>query len=96
MTVIMHIAPSFVAAAENIDIRLRHHHRAAAVASIHVSHTSRQDCDQRNRQPNLDPVNRTVSFVHKDLPFADEIKTCGGPCSTIRRALIANRIIFSV
>src|ERR1035441_3375988 len=88
ITITMHIAPPFIAAAKKIHIRLRHHHRAAVtsthvtsthvtsvhVTSVHVTHTSCQGRQQRNPQPNLDQVNRTVRLVHTDLPFAEEIK----------------------
>jgi hypothetical protein len=69
----MHITSPFIAAAEKIHIRLRHHHRAA-VTSAHETHTSRQGRQQRNPQPNLDSVNRTVRLVHTDLLLAEEIK----------------------
>jgi hypothetical protein len=95
LAVNMHIASSFVTTAENIDIRLWHHH-GPAVTSAHIPHASRQDGHQRYPEPNFDSVNRTVYFVHEYLPFAGEIKTCGCSRFTIRRALIANRIIFSV
>jgi hypothetical protein len=66
MTIIMHIASPIIAAAEKIQIGLRHHH-PAAVTSVHVTHTTRQSRQYRNPQPNLDSVNRTVRLVPFDF-----------------------------
>jgi hypothetical protein len=88
------VSPSIVAAAEDIDIRICHHHRAA-VTSANVTHTSYQGRQQRNPQPHLDSVNCTVRFVHADRPFAEEIKRRCGSRSTAWRERIANRVTCS-
>jgi hypothetical protein len=92
----MHVAPPIKAASEKEQIRPRHHHRAA-VTSAHATTpvTSRQGRQQRNPQPHLNSVNHSVRLVHTDLPFAKEVKQCGGSRNATRRALLANRTIFS-
>jgi hypothetical protein len=87
ITITMHIAPPIIAAAKEIQIRLRHHH-SAAVTSAHEPHTSCQGNQQHNSQPNLDSVNQSVRLAHTDLPFTDEIKKCGRPRNNTRHAVI--------
>jgi hypothetical protein len=91
----MYITPPIIAAAEEIHIRPRHHH-LAAVTSTHPTHASRQGRRQRNPQPNLDPVNQSVRLIHTDLPFAEEIKKCGGARNTTRRAVIKSPNVNSI
>ncbi|MGA9453319.1 MAG: hypothetical protein WBW41_18485 [Verrucomicrobiia bacterium] len=91
----MHIASPIIAAAEKIQIRPRHHHRAA-VTSAHPTHTPRQGRQQRNPQPNLDSVNQTVRLVHTDLPFPEEIKKYGCSRNITKRAAIKSPNVNSI
>jgi hypothetical protein len=80
MAVGMHIAPSFIAAAiiaaaKEIQVRLRRHDHAAVtvadVPAVHVTQTSRHDGQQRNPQTHPDPLdNDIIQFVHTYLLVA--------------------------
>ena len=64
MAVIAHIAPPVIAAAEEIDIRLRGHHYAAITAAAHPAHTARQTGQHDKDQRYLKPVNQNINPLH--------------------------------
>jgi len=95
MTIITHVAPSFVSTAPKKHVgRPRHNHRAA-VTSVHKTHTAPQARQQRNPQYNLEAASRTDLLVHTVLPFVVEIKKGGSSRMTTRRALVINQTMFA-